>query len=139
VTDVGGAERNLGPVVYGRQKMGWGKGVIAGGFVFLSGVEARLDAEGHPVRGIEAQTELCLDRVEQRLHEAGATFGDAVKFVWYVREVPLVAHFLATRDRWLEDRYPNFLRDRAYASTVVVAELSFPDVLAEIDCTAYTG
>jgi enamine deaminase RidA (YjgF/YER057c/UK114 family) len=136
---VGGAERNLGPIVYGEQTMGWGKGVVAGGFVFLSGVEARLDDHGRPVQGVEAQTELGLQRVDERLHEAGASFADAVKLVWYVREAPLLAEFFAVRDRWLEARYPEFVRERAYSSTVVVAELSFPDVLVEIDCTAYTG
>jgi enamine deaminase RidA (YjgF/YER057c/UK114 family) len=136
---VGGAERNLGPIVYGDQRMGWGKGVVAGGFVFLSGVEARLDAEGRPVGGIEAQTGLCLQRVDERLAEAGATFADAVKFVWYVREATQLADFFRVRDAWLAERYPVFLVERAYASTVVVAGLSFPDVLVEIDCTAYTG
>jgi hypothetical protein len=29
------------------------------------------------------------------------------------------------------------VRERAYASTVVVAELSFEDVLVEIDCVAH--
>ena len=134
-----GAERNLGPIVYGEQTMGWGKGVVAGGFVFLSGVEARLDDAGRPVAGVEAQTELCLRRADDRLREAGVTFADAVKLVWYVREPSLLADFFAVRDRWLGARYPDFLRERAYASTVVVAELSFPDVLVEIDCTAYTG
>jgi enamine deaminase RidA (YjgF/YER057c/UK114 family) len=136
---VSGGRRNLGPIVYGDQKMGWGKGIVAGGFVFLSGVEARLDDDGRLVDGVEAQTALCLARVEGRLREAGATFDDAVKLVWYVREAPLLADFFAVRDGWLELRYPEFLRERAYASTVVVAELSFPDVLVEIDCTAYTG
>jgi enamine deaminase RidA (YjgF/YER057c/UK114 family) len=134
-----GAARNLGPIVYGDHTMGWGKGVVAGGFVFLSGVEARLDDDGRAVSGVEAQTELCLHRVDDRLREAGATFADAVKLVWYVREASLLAEFFAVRDRWLEERYPEFLRERAYASTVVVAALSFPDVLVEIDCTAYTG
>ena len=134
-----GAERNLGPIVYGDQRMGWGKGVVAGGFVFLSGVEARLDDEGRPVAGIEAQTELCLRRVDERLAEAGASFADAVKLVWYVRDSTLVGDFFRVRDRWLGERYPALLAERAYASTVVIAELSFADVLAEIDCTAYTG
>jgi enamine deaminase RidA (YjgF/YER057c/UK114 family) len=133
------AGRNLGPIVYGDRTMGWGKGVVAGGFVFLSGVEARLDDEGRPVRGVAAQTELCLQRVDERLREGGATFPDVVKLVWYVRGAPLLAEFFEVRDRWLRDRYPDFVGERAYASTVVVAELSFPDVLVEIDCTAYTG
>ena len=136
---MGGAERNLGPIDYGDQRMGWGKGVVAGGFVFLSGVEARLDDDGHAVEGIGAQTELCLRRVDERLAEAGATFADAVKLVWYVREAALLGEFFRIRDGWLGERYPAFLAERAYASTVVLAQLSFRAVLVEIDCTAYTG
>jgi enamine deaminase RidA (YjgF/YER057c/UK114 family) len=62
-----------------------------------------------------------------------------VKLVWYARERTLLPEFFRVRDRWLGERYPDFLRERAYASTVVVAELSFEDVLVEIDCIAYVG
>lgn len=134
-----GVSRPIGPVVYGGETMVWGKGVTAGGFVFLSGVEARVDDDGAPVDGVIAQTELCLQRVDERLHEVGATLSDAVKLVWYARERELLPEFFAVRDRWLEERYPEFLRERGYASTVVVAELSYPDVLVEIDCIAYAG
>jgi enamine deaminase RidA (YjgF/YER057c/UK114 family) len=132
-------EKNLGPVRYGDRTMMWGKGVVAGGFVFLSGVEARLADDGTPVTTLEAQTELCLQRVDERLREAGATLADAVKLVWYARERALLPEFFRVRDRWLGARYPDFLRERAYASTVVVAELSFEDVLVEVDCVAHVG
>jgi enamine deaminase RidA (YjgF/YER057c/UK114 family) len=132
-------KRTLGPIVYGDRTMGWGKGVVAGGFVFLSGVEGRVTDAGDPVRAVDEQTELCLQRVEDRLREAGATWPDAVKLVWYVRDAAYLAEFFRTRDRWLEKRYPTLLREREYASTVVIATLSFPDVLVEVDCTAYIG
>jgi enamine deaminase RidA (YjgF/YER057c/UK114 family) len=132
-------KRGLGPIVYGGREMVWGKGAKAGGFVFLSGVEGRVDDEGRPVAGVAAQTELCLERTDARLREAGATLDDAVKFVWYVTERDHLPEFFETRDRWLEARYPALLRDRSYASTVAIAGLSYEDVLVEIDCIAYRG
>ena len=66
------------------------------------------------------------------MREAGATFAASVKLVWYAREQAHLPELFAVRDRWLEARYPEFLRNRAYASTVVIAELSYPDVLVEI-------
>ena len=64
-------KRGLGKVVHAGREMVWAKGAVAGGFVFLSGAEARADDTDEPVEGVAAQTELALDRVEARLEEAG--------------------------------------------------------------------
>jgi Endoribonuclease L-PSP len=74
-------KRGLGKVVHAGREMVWGKGAVAGGFVFLSGAEARADDTDEPVEGIAAQTELALDRIKSRLEEAGARLDDVVRFV----------------------------------------------------------
>ena len=79
-------KRGLGKVVHAGREMVWGKGAVAGGFVFLSGSEARSDETDEPVEGVAAQTELALDRIETRLEEAGARLDDVVKFVWYLTD-----------------------------------------------------
>jgi enamine deaminase RidA (YjgF/YER057c/UK114 family) len=119
--------------------MVWGKGAVAGGFVFLSGAEARADDTDEPVEGIAAQTELALDRIEARLEEAGARLDDVVKFVWYLTDRALEQEFYAARDGWLARHAPTLLEERSYASTLLIVGLAKPDMLVEIDCVAYVG
>jgi enamine deaminase RidA (YjgF/YER057c/UK114 family) len=132
-------KRGLGKVVHAGREMVWGKGAVAGGFVFLSGAEARADDTDEPVEGIAAQTELALDRIEARLEEAGARLDDVVKFVWYLADRALEQEFYAARDGWLARHAPKLLEERSYASTLLVVGLAKPDMLVEIDCTAYIG
>lgn len=132
-------KRGLGRIEHGGEVMVWGKGAAAGGFVFLSGAEARSDDTDTPVAGVKAQTELCLERIEQRLEEAGATLDDVVKFVWYVKDRSLIPEFYEARDGWLERHCPALVRDRSYASTLLVVDLALDDMLVEIDCIAYAG
>ena len=130
-------KRGLGKVVHAGREMVWGKGAVAGGFVFLSGVEARSDESDEPVPGVAAQTELALERIRRRLQEAGATLDDVVKFVWYVRDRELIEEFYAARDGWLARNAPNLLRERSYASTLLVVGLAKEEMLVEIDCVAH--
>ena len=64
-------KRGLGPVIMDGKSMPWGKGAVAYGLVFLSGLEGRTDDKGYAVNGIKAQTTLALDRGKQYLEEAG--------------------------------------------------------------------
>jgi enamine deaminase RidA (YjgF/YER057c/UK114 family) len=132
-------KRGLGPIEHGGRTMVWGKGAVAGGFVFLSGAEARADDTDVPVAGIEAQTHLCLDRIASRLEEAGARLEDVVKFVWYLADRELEQEFYAARDGWLERNCPVLVRERSYASTLLIVGLARDDMLVEIDCIAYLG
>ncbi len=92
------AKRGLGLVVHAGRTMVWGKGAVAGDFVFLSGAEARSDEADIPAEGIKAQTELALERIKQRLTEAGGTLENVVKFVWYLTDRSLEAEFYEARD-----------------------------------------
>lgn len=132
-------KRGLGLIEHAGQTMVWGKGAVAGDFVFLSGVEARADDTDEPLEGVKAQTELCLERIKTRLAEAGATLDQVVKFVWYLRDRELIPDFYEARDGWLERNCPDLVRERSYASTLLIVGLAKEDMLVEIDCWAYTG
>jgi enamine deaminase RidA (YjgF/YER057c/UK114 family) len=132
-------KRGLGKVVHAGREMVWGKGAVAGGFVFLSGAEARSDDTDEPVEGIAAQTELALERVKSRLAEAGADLDDVVKFVWYLTDRELEEELYAARDGWLARHAPKLLEERSYASTLLIVGLAKLDMLIEIDCVAYIG
>lgn len=132
-------KRGLGVIEHAGETMVWGKGAVAGEFVFLSGAEARSDDTDEPVEGIQAQTVLALERIKARLAEAGATADDVVKFVWYLRDRELIPQFYEARDGWLRDTAPRLLEERSYASTLLIVGLAKEDMLVEIDCYAYTG
>ena len=132
-------KRGLGLIQQGGETMVWGKGAVANGFVFLSGAEARSDDTDEPVEGVKAQTELALDRIKKRLEEAGARLDDVVKFVWYLRDRELIAEFYEARDGWLERECPELVRERSYASTLLIVGLAKEEMLVEIDCIACTN
>lgn len=132
-------KRGLGLVEQGGQIMVWGKGAVAGDFVFLSGAEARSDETDEPLEGVTAQTHLALARIKTRLGEAGANLDQVVKFVWYLKDRDLIDEFYDARDGWLERNAPSLVRERSYASTLLIVGLAKEDMLVEIDCWAYTG
>lgn len=129
------AKRGLGLIRHGGKPMPWGKGAVAGDFVFLSGAEARADDTDAPPRDIRAQTELALDRVEGRLKEAGASIDNVLKFVWYLTDRADEEAFYEVRDSWLERHAPTLLRERSYASTLLIVGLARRDMLVEVDCS----
>lgn len=131
------AKRGLGIIRHGGKPMPWGKGAVAGDFVFLSGAEARADDTDVPPTGIRAQTELALNRVEERLKEAGTSMENVVKLVWYLTDRTDEEDFYEARDGWLERHAPMLLRERSYASTLLIVGLARIDMLVEVDCTAY--
>jgi enamine deaminase RidA (YjgF/YER057c/UK114 family) len=132
-------KRGLGLIEHAGEVMVWGKGAVAGGFVFLSGAEARSGDTDEPVEGVKAQTVLALERVETRLAEAGATLDQVVKFVWYLNDRALIDDFYDARDGWLAEHAPALVEERSYASTLLIVGLAKEDMLVEIDCFAYVG
>lgn len=132
-------KRGLGLVEHAGNIMVWGKGAVAGDIVFLSGAEARSSEHDEPVEGVKAQTVLALERIKERLAEAGASLDQVVKFVWYLKDRDLIDDFYDARDGWLAQHAPDLVNERSYASTLLIVGLAKEDMLVEIDCYAYTG
>jgi enamine deaminase RidA (YjgF/YER057c/UK114 family) len=132
-------KRGLGPVVHGGQAMPFGKGAVAGGFVFLSGAEGRDPETGVPPKGIREQTEIAFEKIRGRLAEAGGTLDDVVKFNWFLADRSIKDEFQSVRDEWLA-RNSNLVAEHSYGSTMLFVEgMSHEDMLVEIDCIAYIG
>jgi len=129
-------KRALGPVVIGGQSMPWGKGVVANGFVFLSGLEGRTDDDGRPVAGIENQTTIALERGRQYLAEAGASPDGIVRLVQYLANSDDVAGYHAARDAWMREHAAHLLSEQSYAGILLVQSFTRPDRLVEIEMTA---
>jgi len=130
-------KKGLGLIRHGGKLMPWGKGAVAGNFIFLSGAEARSEDTDVPPKGVRAQTELALNRVEKRLEEAGSSMENVVKLVWYLTKRADEEAFYQARDGWLEKHAPTLLQERSYASTLLIVGLARRDMLVEVDCTAY--
>ena len=73
-----GAPAALGP---------YSQAIVAGGFVFCSGMAGIDPQSGQPVVGIEAQTEQALKNLSAVLAEAGASLADLVKVTIFYAEV----------------------------------------------------
>ena len=130
-------KRNLGVVYHGDKLMPWGKGCVSRGFVFLSGVEGRDPVTDEPREGIQAQTWLALDRIKQRLEEAGTNMDNIVKFVWYVSKREVKVDFLKSRDEWFMKNAPKVFKEKSFSGTLLVGVgLDLPDMLIEIDVVA---
>ena len=130
-------KRGLGLIRHAGKVMKWGKGAAAGGFVFLSGVEARTEEEDIPPKTMKEQVELVMDRIRARLEEAGTGVDNVVKFVWYIADRSQLQEFYDARDSWLSKNAHSLLKERSYASTLLVVGLARHDMLVEVDCIAY--
>jgi enamine deaminase RidA (YjgF/YER057c/UK114 family) len=130
-------KRGLGPVMMGGKPMPWGKGAVAGDFVFLSGLEGRTDDAGVAVDGIAAQTKLALERGTQYLQEAGTSAENVVRMVQYLAKPEDAAEFHVARDGWMRAHAPQLLEEQSYAGVLLIQQFTKPDRLIEIELTAY--
>jgi len=129
------AKKGLGLLHYGGKKLSFGKGAVAGDFVFLSGAGGANPKTAVYPKGIKAQTERALKHIKTRLEEAGASMDNTVKFTWYIADWSLEKEFLKARDAWFKKHCPVLLKERSYAGTLVSVGLG--NKLVEIDCIAY--
>lgn len=124
------------PFFYREVKQDWGKAVVAGGFVFLSGVSGR-ESETGKVKALDVkvQTEVAWDKIKSILEEVGTSLDNIVKMVIYLRNVKdYDAYYAATR-KFLEKKCPDLLENPP-AMTLVEAGLYLEEMLVEIDITA---
>jgi enamine deaminase RidA (YjgF/YER057c/UK114 family) len=128
-------KRSLGPTIIGGRELPFSKGVVANGFVFLTGTGEAVDSDGARVEGIAAQTALTFERAKEALEAAGSTFVKAVRINQYLAARDAWAQYIEAREAWFAENAPE-LADHSYASTLVIQDLVDPDMLIEIEVTA---
>jgi len=103
--------------------------VIAGDFVFTSGIGGTVDAKGNPVQGIENQTRQCLENLKEMLEATGTSLANVVK----------VVVFLVEAEDWsrMNEIYKEYFPTDCPARTAVVTSLVKPDMLVEMESIAY--
>ena len=110
---------------FGDPDLPYAKAVRAGGFVFLSGAVG-VDPSGKAPEGVGAQTRLALQRLADVCDEAACQIHRAVKATVYLTSAADFGE--------MNIAYKSiFSEARPARSTVVVAGLSRPDLVVEID------
>ena len=124
------------PFFYGEIKQDWGKAVVAGGFVFLSGVSGR-ESETGKVKALDVkvQTKVAWDKIKSILEEVGTSLDNIVKIFIYLRNAKDYDAYRAATRKFLEKKCPDLLENPP-AMTLVEAGLYQEEMLVEIDITA---
>lgn len=106
-------------------------GIIAGGFVFISGQTGQQVVNGQPVysKDIKEQTRGCLDKLRSVLDAAGSSLEKVVKCTVFITDM---AEFAAMNDVYRT----YFPADPPARSTVQVAALARPELKVEIEAVA---
>ncbi|MCK5552752.1 MAG: RidA family protein [Deltaproteobacteria bacterium] len=129
-------EKKTYPFYYGGVKQNWAKAVVAGGFVFVSGVSGR-EFETGRVKAVDVkvQTEVTWAKIKSILEEVGSSLNRIVKVVTYLRDAKDADAYYAASSKFLEKECPDLLENPP-AMTMAETGLYLEEMLVEIDVTA---
>lgn len=111
--------------------LGYSRAVVQGDWCFMAGVTGYDYATMSLPGDIEAQARACFATVGRVLDEAGFAMGDIVRVTHYVARRELVAVLTPVLGATLAEVRP--------AATMVIAELMQPEMLYEVEVTAFRG
>ena len=111
--------------------MGYSRAVVKGGWCFVSGVTGYDYATMTMPDGIAPQARNAFTTIAQVLEEAGFAMADIVRVQYTVTEADQVEALIPVLGEVLGDIRP--------AATMVIAGLIRPEMLVEIEVTAFKG
>lgn len=111
--------------------MGYSRAVVKGGWCFVSGVTGYDYATMDMPIGIADQARNCFATIDDVLHQAGFTRVDIVRVQYTVVSADLVPELVPILGHVLGSVRP--------AATMVIAGLIRPEMLVEIEVTAFKG
>lgn len=111
--------------------MGYSRAVVKGGWCFVSGVTGYDYAKMTMPDGVAAQARNCFATIRGVLDQAGFDMSDIVRVQYTVTDAGLVDDLVPTLGEALGDIRP--------AATMVIAGLIRPEMLVEIEVTAFKG
>lgn len=111
--------------------MGYSRAVVKGGWCFVSGVTGYDYATMKMPEGIAAQAQNCFATIAAVLAEAGFEMADIVRVQYTVTDAALVDSLVPVLGQHLSQVRP--------AATMVIAGLIRPEMLVEIEVTAFKG
>lgn len=110
---------------------GYSRAVVKGGWCFVSGVTGYDYTSMTMPEGIVAQAENCFATITSVLDEAGFAMEDIVRVQYTVTDVKLVDELVPALGAAMGEIRP--------AATMVIADLIKPEMLVEIEVTAFKG
>ena len=130
-------EKKNYPFFYGGVKQGFGKAVVVGDFVFLSGVSGREFQTGEvKAVDVKVQAEVAWAKIKSILGEVGTSLDNIVKIVIYLRSAKdFDAYYTATR-KFLENECPDLLEHPPAQTMLGVVDFLLEEMLLEVDITA---
>lgn len=111
--------------------MGFSRAVVKGDWCFVSGVTGYDYATMTMPEGIAAQGRNCFATISKALAEGGFALEDVVRVQYTVTDAALVEALLPVLGEALGEIRP--------AATMVIAGLIRPEMLVEIEVTAFKG
>jgi len=111
--------------------MGYSRAVVKGGWCFVSGVTGYDYATMLMPEGVAAQAQNCFATIAGVLAEAGFEMADVVRVQYTVTDAALVDSLVPVLGKHLSQIRP--------AATMVIAGLIRPEMLVEIEVTAFKG
>lgn len=110
---------------------GYSRAIVKGGWCFVSGVTGYDYTTMEMPEGIAEQAKNCFSTIESVLAEAGFDLTDIVRIQYTVTDVDLVDELVPTLGAAMGEVRP--------AATMIIAGLIKPEMLVEIEVTAFKG
>lgn len=111
--------------------MGYSRAVVQGDWCFVSGVTGYDYASMLLPEDVTTQARNCFETISKVLDEAGFGMADIVRVQYTVTDRAFVAELQPILEHYLGEMRP--------AATMVIAELIEPEMLIEIEVTAFKG
>ncbi len=111
--------------------MGYSRAVVQGDWCFISGVTGYNYTTMVMPKDIAAQAENCFATISAVLTEAGFEMADIARVQYTVVDRDMVDDLSAVLGKFLADIRP--------AATMIIADLIKPEMLIEIEVTAFRG
>ncbi len=113
------------------QKMGYSRAVVQGDWCFISGVTGYDYHSMEMPDNVAAQAQNCFATIRNVLTEAGFDMADIVRVQYTVVDAALVDDLSPILEQMLGEIRP--------AATMIIAGLIKPEMLIEIEVTAFVG
>ena len=113
------------------EKIGYSRAIVKGGWCFVSGVTGYDYATMQMPETARDQTRNCFATIRDVLSEGGFAMSDIVRVQYTITDAALVEKVAPEMADALSDVRP--------AATMVVAQLIKPEMLIEIEVTAFRG
>jgi enamine deaminase RidA (YjgF/YER057c/UK114 family) len=111
--------------------MGYSRAVTQGDWCFVSGTTGYDYATMEMPTSVADQARNCFRTISKALSDAGFQMSDIVRAQYTIKDAALVAEVIPALGEALGDIRP--------AATMVVADLIKPEMLFEVEVTAYKG